>query len=307
MFCFELFVPAWLTTLMAKTKHPIRRRIMTWLIVLLSLYVIYCGLLFFFQTKLMFPIGFAGPAGKTLPTADTERIELATCQGNTIAWFVPAPAPGSGNGAIEPAPLVVFFHGNGELIDHQHAIIDLYHGLGVSVLLVEYRGYGDSDGTPSQKHIVADALAVLEDVLERDDIDAGRLVLHGRSIGGGMAAQVAMHTEPKALIVESTFTSVSGMAWRYGVPPFLVRNPLNSAKAFEELEVPILIMHGRDDEIVPVSHAGKLDEAASDSTLVYFNASHNTLPNGEEIAIYQDEVAKHLERADILRSRSVNE
>ncbi|MFN3167408.1 MAG: alpha/beta hydrolase [Phycisphaeraceae bacterium] len=280
---------------------------MAYLIIFLSLYAVYCGLLYFFQTKLMFPADFAGPAGSTLPTAETERIELPTDQGKTVAWFVPAPAPGRGNGTTQPMPLVVFFHGNAELIDHQRFIIDLYHGAGVSVLLVEYRGYGDSDGTPSQKHIVADTLAVLTDVLEREDVDADRLVLHGRSIGGGMAAQVALRTEPKALIVESTFTSVSGMAWRYGVPPFLVRSPLNSAEAFKELDVPILIMHGRDDEVVPAAHAGKLDEAANDSTLVYFNAQHNTLPNGDEVQTYEYEVAKHLDRAGILGAPSVSE
>lgn len=284
---------------------------MTWLIILLSLYVVYCGLLFFFQTKLMFPVDFAGPAGSGLPTGQTERIELPTDEGQTVAWFVPVPGIGTGNGngntAKEKRPLAVFFHGNAELIDHQRASIDLYHGLGISVLMVEYRGYGHSDGTPSQKHIVADTLAVLEDVLERDDVDADNLILHGRSVGGGLAAQVALQTEPRALIVESTFKSVSGMAWRYGAPPFLVRNPLRSDQAFKQLDIPILIMHGRRDEIVPASDAEALDEAGKQTTLVLFDADHNTLPTPQETGLYEQSIRDHLEAAGVIRARSVSE
>ncbi len=275
---------------------------MTWLTILLSLYVIYCGLLFFFQTGLLFPASFAGPLGETLPTAETERIELPTDQGTTIAWFIPAPGnPGSDAAEVEARPLAVFFHGNAELIDQQWAIIDLYHDLGISILMVEYRGYGHSDGTPSQDHIVADTLAVLDTVLERDDVDADKLVLHGRSIGGGLAAQVALEREPAALIVESTFKSVSGLAWRYGVPPFLVRSPLRSDKAFAQLDVPILIIHGQHDQIVPAGHAEALAEIAEDATLVVFEADHNTLPTPDQAALYADSVREHLEDAGVVR------
>ena len=274
-----------------------RKRIMTWIFILLSLYVVYCGLLFFFQAKLIFPASMAGPPSETLPTADTVVIERSTEEGTTTAWFVLA--PGSDNGKDEPKPLAVFFHGNAELIDHQHAIIDLYHGLGIHVLLVEYRGYGHSDGTPSQDHIVTDSVAVLEGVLKREGVDADSLILHGRSIGGGLAAQVALQTDAAALIVESTFASVSGMALRYGAPPFLVRSPLNTEQAFEELGLPILIMHGKADAMIPVSQAQKLEAAAADARLVLFDAHHNSLPNGSEVLLYRQEINDLLKRAGV--------
>lgn len=277
---------------------------MTWLIILSSLYAIYCGLLFFFQTKLIFPASMAGQPGGTLPTADTEVIELPTDEGMTTAWLVPLTpvqySPGQKGDSDQPRPLAVFFHGNAELIDHQSAIIDLYHGLGMHVLLIEYRGYGHSDGTPSEDHIVADSVAVLADVLKRGDVHATKLVLHGRSIGGGLAAQVALQTRPAALIVESTFTSVSGMAMRYGVPPFIVTSPLRSEQALKQLDLPTLIMHGEHDTIVPVSHAHTLDDAANDSTLVMFDAGHNDLPNGLETAMYRGEVHDLLVRAGVI-------
>lgn len=271
---------------------------MTWLIILFSLYVVYCGLLFFFQTRFIFPASMAGQPGQALPTADTDVIELSTDEGTTVAWFIPA--LGSDSAASEPRPLAMFFHGNAELIDYQHAIIDLYHGMGIHVLMVEYRGYGHSDGTPTQSHIVADSLAVLEQVLARDEVDAGKFVLHGRSIGGGLAAQVALELSPTALVVESTGTSVAGMAMQFGVPPFLVRSPLNTRDAFSQLDLPILIMHGQDDEIFPVPHAHRLDEAAKQSTLVLFDASHNTLPSSSEAGLYEQSVAELLRSTGVL-------
>ncbi len=271
---------------------------MVYLILIIGLYTAYCGLLYFNQTKLIFPAAFAGRPGAALPTMTTQTIELETEQGKTVAWFVPA--PGSGNDADQPKPLAVFLHGNAELIDHQGPAIDLYHALGVSVLLVEYRGYGHSQGTPSQKHIVADTLAILHQVLERDEVDAARLILHGRSIGGGLATQVALQTSPIALIVESTGTSVAGMAWRYGAPPFLVTSPLRTQLAFKKLDCPILIMHGRNDDIFPLHHAHTLQKAGKQTTLVLFDAEHNTLPGPGQEKLYQASVAEHLRRAGVI-------
>ena len=202
---------------------------------------------------------------------------------------------------------MVFFHGNAELIDQQGAIIALYRRLGFHILMVEYRGYGHSAGTPSQSHILADSLAVLEEVIMRKDVDPSKLVLHGRSIGGGLAAQVALQTDPAALIVESTGTSVSGMALKYGAPPFLVRSPLNTRAAFEQLDLPILIMHGKDDEIFPVSHAHRLNDVGKQSTLTLFDASHNTLPSSREVVLYEQSVSELLERAGVVGARRVSE
>ena len=149
--------------------------------------------------------------------------------------------------------MVVFLHGNAELIDHQYAIVDLYHAQGISVLLPEFRGYGHSAGSPSQAHIVADVVAFYDLAIALPQVDAQRIVIHGRSIGGGVAAQLADQRACNALIVESTGASVAAMAWRYGIPPFIVRSPFHSARVFRGLDVPVLIMHGQDDEVFRTS------------------------------------------------------
>jgi len=277
---------------MAKPKPTIKRRIMTWLLIPVVLYVFYCGLLFFFQTSLIFPTQFAGQPSGATPTV---RLELQTDEGTTAAWYDPAPDASADN----PAPLAVFFHGNAELVDQQQPILRLYRDMGVSVFMVEYRGYGDSDGTPSEKHIVGDTVALLNRVLDKPEIDRDRLVYHGRSIGAGFAAQVALRIEPRAMIVESTFKSIAGMAWRYGIPPFLVRTPLRTERAFKQLDLPILIMHGKSDRIVPPGHSEALHAAATESTLVLFDADHNTLPMPSEQLKYENAIRRHLEGAGV--------
>ena len=272
---------------------------MSWLIILIAMYFIYCGIVFFFQGALIFPNTMAGKPSDALPTEDTELIEYSTDEGTTVAWLIPAPDSEVDDDTTYP--LAVFLHGNAELIDYQQPIMELYRRQGLALLLIEYRGYGHSDGTPSQQHIVDDAVSIIGHVLNRDEIDPARLVLHGRSIGGMLSAQVALQTKPNALIVESCGTSVADMSWRFGIPPFLVTSPLRTEKAFKQLDIPILIMHGKDDEIFPLANAHALDNAAKQSTLVVFDASHNTLPMPNEATLYEQSVNEHLKKAGVLR------
>ena len=274
---------------------------MTYLILLGVLYGVYAGLLFVFQHMLMFPADLAGtPVKRAAAFHQPTVLELATDQGVTRGWFLPAP----GVSGDRPAGLVVFFHGNAELIDQQTKIVRMYHAMGLSVLLPEYRGYGISEGSPSEKHIVADALAMMALATGRPEVEPAKVVLHGRSIGGGLAAQVAdkmaKQHKPAAVIVESTFVSVSGMAWRYGAPSFLVRSPLKTGDAFVRATWPILIMHGQRDQIVPVDHAHELLKIVPDATLLLFDCDHNTLPPADMTDTYEASIRKHLDEAGVL-------
>lgn len=311
---------------MATTR---KRRWLPWyargVLYILALYVLYCGLLFFYQTKLIFPADLAGVSAGSpfLPTG--EVLTLETEQGTSVAWFFPAPAPGSGSGqASHPGgmegseaarPVVVFLHGNAELIDHQRDIVEMYHALGVSVLLPEYRGYGGagasggtsggasgggSAGSPSQAHLVSDAVAFYDRVVVRGDVDADRVVIHGRSIGAGVAAQLADRRACVALIVESAGTSVARKAWGYGVPPFVVRSPFDTERVFRTLGVPVLIMHGEHDVIFRYREARDLLAAAPNAVLVPFDAGHDDLGTGAERQRYLDAVAGHLATAGVI-------
>lgn len=231
------------------------------------------------QDQAIFPTGFANqrvPSGP--PRPDIERvwvqIDPAAPENRVEAWFL----PGIGRSASSPGPAVMFFHGNGTLIDYSLDYADLYTGLGVSVLLPEYRGYGRSGGSPSQRGIAADMVRFREWLDARAEVDPTRIIYHGQSLGGGVAADLAAVRPPAALILQSTFTSVTAIALRFGVPPFVLRHPFRTDQVLPRLRCPMLIVHGREDEIIPVLHGRRLHELAPRSRYAELDGRHNDFP-----------------------------
>jgi pimeloyl-ACP methyl ester carboxylesterase len=226
------------------------------------------------QEKLIYPRQFAGePTPESLVPREVERVWITGDDGSRVeAWFVPA----EGATGESPAPAAIFFHGNAELIDHNLDLVDQYRARGYSVLMPEYRGYGRSGGRPCQRDIVKDADAFRRWLVARSDVDKARIVIHGRSLGTGVASQLAALHEPAALILESPFTSVASFAWRYGVPPVLIKSPYRTDEVLPKLTCPILILAGRSDEIIPIEHGQKLHRLAPTSTMVELDGSHNS-------------------------------
>jgi fermentation-respiration switch protein FrsA (DUF1100 family) len=223
--------------------------------------------LYLLQDRLIFPRSAAGPQ---LPDARPRGAEVLYRDvpggGRVEAWYVPPPRG--------PAPLVVLTHGNAELIDHQGDLFAFYRRLGYAVLAPEYRGYGRSAGEPSQAAIVADVVGFLDDVRSRPEIDGARVVLHGRSIGGAVAAQVARERPPAALVLESAPASVADMAHRYLLPSFLVRHPFETAEALRDAPFPVLLLHGTGDDVVPVADGRRLRDTVPHATYVEYAGGH---------------------------------
>jgi len=261
-------------------------------------YVAWCAALYFYQDKLVFPADMAPEplAAAYLPTEGTSLLQVDIETGGSVeAWFVPAPD------ADAEKPAVVFCHGNAEIIDYQDTVIRGYHRLGCSVLLPEYRGYGRSAGKPSEKGIVADAVRFYDQLIERDDVDASRIVFHGRSLGGGVAAQLAARRKPAALILQSTFTSVAIIANDYFTPTFLARHPFRTDRVVSEIDVPVLIFHGTRDRIIPVDHGRKLRQLAPGAVYVEYDCGHNDFPGRGNHDAYWGEIAAFLSRAGVIK------
>ena len=262
-------------------------------------YVVWCAVLYFYQDKLVFPADMATAAAPSLHWAGvrTERLALSPEGGSEVeAWLCLAPAAG----AERPAPVVIFCHGNAEIVDGQRDIVGLYHRLGCSVLLPEYRGYGRSAGTPTEAGIVADVVAFHDQLLERDDVDRSRIVLHGRSLGGGVAAQVAAQRKPAAMILQSTFSSVARMARSYLVPSFLAKHPFRTDRVIAELDIPLLIFHGTQDSLIPVEHGRRLGAiAGARAVYVEYDCDHNNFPGRGNNRDYADRIAAFLTTAGI--------
>ena len=202
-----------------------------------------------------------------------EDVYLTTSDGVRIhGWFV----PGSGG------PTLVWFHGNGGNISHRVDNIAGLHGrLGVSILIIDYRGYGLSEGSPTEQGTYLDAEAAVAHALSRPDVDPERVVLFGRSLGCAVAAEMAVRHDAYAVVLESPFTSVLAMAKR--VYPFLPGVGLLVGDMYDTLDkvarigAPIMVLHGDSDEIVPFEMGREVFEAAPEPKRFFAirSAGHN--------------------------------
>lgn len=200
-----------------------------------------------------------------------EAVQIPTADGETLhGWFVPAPtARGT----------VLLFHGNAGHIGHRLPWLPMFRQLGLSALLFDYRGYGRSTGVPTEDGTYTDADAVWHYLTAGRGIAADRIVLLGESLGGAIAAQLAARRQPAALVLHSAFTSVPDLAGElYPFLPvrLLTRFRYDTRAALTKARCPVLVVHSRDDDIVPFTHGRRLfDAARSPKQLIVLEGSHN--------------------------------
>ena len=186
-------------------------------------------------------------------------------------WFFPL----EGN-----APVIVFCHGNAGNISHRIDNIKLLLDQGIQVLIFDYRGYGKSAGRPSEQGLYQDGLAAYDFLVNHRHIAPQRIVLFGRSLGAGVAVEIALRREVRSLIIESAFTSTKEMAktmFLFKALSYFLPSHYNNLERLGRVSVPKLIIHGRDDEIVPFSMGEELYDTAQEPK--YFfpikGAGHN--------------------------------
>jgi hypothetical protein len=211
----------------------------------------------------------ADPSSLGLPF---DEVYLVTQDGVRLhGWFVPG----------ESDLTWLWCHGNAGNISHRLENLALLHNeLGVSIFLFDYRGYGRSEGKPSEKGTYLDAEAALAYLHSREDVREDRIVYFGRSLGAAVAVDLVVRHPPAALILESPFPSVPYMARR--LYPFLpvwplLRTRYDSLSRIGQIDVPLLVLHGDKDDIVPMEAGQKLFDAAGGDKTFYTirGAGHN--------------------------------
>ncbi len=229
------------------------------------------------QRSILFPIGHIPPPPADWPRpAGLVRVDVPHDGGHSEGWLL----PGRGRSPASPGPVVFFAHGNGELIDYAAPALEPYRQRGISVALLEYRGYGRSGGSPSEQALVADVVDFYDAVTARPEVDPDQTLAHGRSLGGGVMCGLARRRPLRGLILESTFRSVKVIARRFMLPGVFVADPFDNEAAVRAFEGPALVIHGTRDEIIPFEHGRTLARLAPDAALVEFTAGHNDLPHG---------------------------
>lgn len=189
---------------------------------------------------------------------DYEDLALITKDGIKIsAWFIPSP---------EERGVVLFCHGNAGNISHRLDSLRIFHELRLSVLIFDYRGYGRSEGKPSEEGTYLDAEAAWDYLTAKRGYPAEGIIIFGRSLGAAVAAEVAARKGAGGLIVESGFISVPDLASRYfpWLPVRMIsRHRYAVAERLREIPFPKLIIHSPDDEVIPFAHGIALFEAAT--------------------------------------------
>ena len=206
-----------------------------------------------------------------------EDVHLTNGLGTPIhAWWLPH---------ARPRFTLLFSHGNGGNISHRLETLRIFHGLGLSVLIYDYSGYGLSQGKPSEKATRADVRAAWDWLVRERNIDPGSIILFGRSLGGGVAAELAAKltgqgVNPAGLILESTFTSIPDMgADIYPWLPVrqLARFRYDSENALRDVRLPALFLHGRDDDVIPFRLGRRLhDGYAGPKAFLELLGDHNS-------------------------------
>lgn len=230
-------------------------------------------LLYTFQERLIFLPDTPGRELRATP-ADAglafDDVTIATTDGERLrGWFVPA--------EDDAAPVLLHFHGNAGNIGDRIDLLQLFRELGLATLIVDYRGYGQSTGRPSEQGTYRDATAAWRHLVEARGIDPARILLHGQSLGGAVAARLATEVAPAGLILDSTFTSVPAIAAEiYPWLPVrrLARIDYDTLSRIPAIDTPMLVLHSRDDDIIGFHHGQRLAEAAG-TDLVELRGGHN--------------------------------
>ena len=263
----------------------------------LFVYVGWATLLFIMQRSMMFPgenLVLPTLAASQLP-GGVQSIQLPFSDGFAEAWFVPAQV-------TQPSSAVLFAHGNAELIGNALQDARSLAQLGMSVLLVEYPGYGRSDGFPSRKSIGEVFLASYDWLAARPDVDEDRIVGFGRSLGSGAITDLTQHRPLRALVLQSPFISAAHFARRYLLPGLLVRDRFNNLSALSRFPGPVLLIHGTRDRIIPHTHSERLVRASEQAELVSLDCGHNDCP--PNWAEYISSIRDFLIRSDVISSES---
>lgn len=242
---------------------------------LLGLYILYAACLYVFQHTLMFP------GQRTLSANDppdlpegAERFWVRVDDRPVEGWLLPPT-----DTTITRPPLVIFAHGNAELIDFFKDRFQVFRENGLAVALVGYPGFGRSKGSASETSIRETFLNAYDLLVARDDVDSENVILIGRSMGGGAVCLLAQERPSKALVLVSTYESMLAMSRGYLVPSFLVKSPLDNISVVRKYPNPVLVLHGPDDRVIPYTHGVALSEAAKDGTLwTYENVAHVDCP-----------------------------
>lgn len=236
---------------------------------LVLLYPLYGGVMYAKQQSILFPAasGERHALGVGLPSG-AHLVELPASFGKVRAVYWPAPA------GVQTHTAILYLHGNFERVENSFAAMPPLVRAGVSVLQLEYPGYGGADGEPNYAQLRESAELAYDWLAREPGVDVQRIVAMGYSIGGGVAGELTRRRPLCALVLLSTYTSLKDIAHRYLLPGFLLRYPFDTLARVREFSEPVYVEHGRGDRIIPFAMGQRLGAASKRGEFVAFDRGH---------------------------------
>ena len=245
-----------------------------YIISIILVYLFFGLLLFLFQRKIVFNVSGRPKKPKDYGLDLVKEIKIYTKDDIALlSWF---------SKPLLNKPILIYFHGNSFDIGERAYRIKKYINVGWGVLLVSWRGYSGNKGNPTEKNLYIDAKAAIEWILKNTATKTNNIILYGESLGTGVALEMATLQSFKSIILEAPFTSIYDLALkRYKIYPFkfLILDKFDNISKIDKIFSPILIISGKNDEVVPHNHSIKLFNRANEpkDSLFIDEALHNNL------------------------------
>ncbi len=247
--------------------------------VLVGGYLIVVAFILSQQERITFPAPrYPLPSPQAAGIAHGESVSVTTADGVTLRGWYLQPSPPVQDS--ERAPGLIWFYGNYETVGTLASLIGQLRPPATAVLILDYRGYGTSDGKPTEKGLYLDAEAAWTYLSNREEVDPNRISVYGRSLGSVLALYLSESKPVRSVVLDSPFTSARDMAkiHYWYVPRFMLRLKLDNLSRARQLNAPLLVLHGSEDDIVPTWMGKAVAEASDDGQLiVYDGAGHNDI------------------------------
>lgn len=194
-------------------------------------------------------------------------------------WFIPEYGSEEENASRAVPPSLLFFHGGDGNCSDRLQKIRLFHDIGFDVFIFDYRGYGKSAGTPSERGLANDALAAYSYLVEKRGVKPQRLYLYGEDLGAAVAIDLATKARAAGLVAEAASASLIGEIerdWPYIPWEYLLRNKFDSVSKIRDVHIPVLLIHSSDDDVVSFNDSRRLFALAHEPRqLVEIHGAHN--------------------------------
>jgi len=238
----------------------------TSVLALVSFYLLLLIIVFFFQRNLLYHPSVDNYLKSQVANEPTEieKVNITTKDKiNLVGWFY--------NKNLDKLKTILFFHGNAGSLENRTYKLNHFKNLNVNFLIIAWRGFSGSEGKPNEKGLYEDAEGAIK-WLKGKGINEQNIILYGESLGTGVAVEIAQDKNYAGVILESPFTSMVNMGKKhYPFFPvrFLLKDKFESYKKITNISVPVLIMHGKVDKIVPYDMGKKMYELANEPKFFY--------------------------------------